>query len=124
MVGDQYFSAVEALLGDVSGLRVCDLGCGQGKATRYLADQGAQVIGVDVSAKMLEIAQRYETAEPRGITYVQADVERPDALDLETFDGVVCNMALMDIPSLEPALRTVARILRPGGWFVFSIIHP
>lgn len=122
--GDQYFSAVQALLGDVSGLRVCDLACGQGKATRYLADQGAQVVGVDVSLKMLEIARRYEAAEPRGITYVQADVERPDALDGETFDGVVCNMALMDIPNLEPALRTVARILRPGGWFVFSIIHP
>src|SRR6187401_2737096 len=66
---DQYFSAVEALLGDIRGLRICDLACGQGRATRYLADQGAHVVGVDVSAKMLEIAQRYETAEPRGITY-------------------------------------------------------
>ena len=122
--GDQFFSAVEALLGDVGGLRVCDLGCGQGRATRYLADQGAQAVGVDVSTKMLEIARRYEAAEPRGITYVQADVERPDALAGETFDGVLCNMALMDIPNLEPALRTVARILRPGGWLVFSIIHP
>ena len=122
--GDQYFAAVEELLGDVGGLRVCDLACGQGKAARYLAEHGANVVGVDVSAKMLEIARRYEAAEPRGITYVQADVERPDALAGESFDGVVCNMALMDIPNLEPALETVSCILRPGGWFVFSIIHP
>jgi SAM-dependent methyltransferase len=40
------------------------------------------------------------------------------------FDGVVCHMALMDIPDLAPTLRSVARILRPGGWFVFSILHP
>ena len=46
--GDQIFSAVETLLGDVRGLRVCDLACGQGKAARCLADRGAQVVGVDV----------------------------------------------------------------------------
>ena len=121
---DDFFRAVEALMGEVRGLRICDLGCGQGRAARYLADQGAQIVAVDVSAGMLEIARRYEAAEPRGITYVQADVTCPDAIDIGTFDGVVCNMALMDIPSLEPALQTVKRILRPGGWFVFSILHP
>ena len=121
---DQYFMAVNELLGNVDGLRICDFGCGQGRVARYLADHGAQVVGVDVSAKMLEIARRYEASEPRGIVYVQADATCPDTVDVGTFDGVVCNMALMDIPSLEPTLETVARILRPGGWFVFSIIHP
>jgi 2-polyprenyl-3-methyl-5-hydroxy-6-metoxy-1,4-benzoquinol methylase len=121
---DDFFRAVAALMGEVQGLRICDLGCGQGRVARYLADRGADVVGVDVSATMLEIAGRYEAAEPRGIAYVQADVTRPDALDVGTFDGVVCNMALMDIPDLDPALRTVSQILRPGGWFVFSILHP
>ena len=122
-VADQYFAAVEGLLGDVSGLRLCDLACGQGKATRYLADHGAHVVGVDVSAKMLEIAGRYESARPRGIIYVQADVERPDALAGETFDGVVCNMALMDVPNLEPALRTVSRD-PPARRLVRLLDHP
>lgn len=121
---DDFFRAVADLMGDVGGLRICDLGCGQGRVARYLAKQGAAVVGVDVSAKMLEIARRYEEAEPRGITYVQADVTRPDTVDVGTFDGVVCNMALMDIPDLEPALQTVSQILRPGGWLVFSILHP
>jgi len=121
---DDFFRAVAVLMGDVSGLRICDLACGQGRVARYLAAQGAQVVGLDVSAKMLEIARRYEAAEPCGITYVQADVTRPDTVDVGTFDGVVCNMALMDIPDVEPALHTVSQILRPGGWFVFSIIHP
>jgi hypothetical protein len=43
---------------------------------------------------------------------------------LGQFDGVVCFMALMDIPELMPTLQSVARILRPGGWFIFSILHP
>jgi SAM-dependent methyltransferase len=40
------------------------------------------------------------------------------------FDGVVSNMALMDIPDLAPTVRAVARVLRPSGWFVFSVLHP
>ncbi|GCE21031.1 methyltransferase domain-containing protein [Dictyobacter kobayashii] len=43
---------------------------------------------------------------------------------LGMFDGVVCSMALMDIQDLAPTLHSVARILRPGGWFAFSILHP
>jgi ubiquinone/menaquinone biosynthesis C-methylase UbiE len=121
---DDFFLAVESLMGDVRGLRVCDLACGQGRVARYLASQGAQVVGVDVSAKMLEIARRYKAAESRGITYVQADVTRPDTVGVGTFDGVVCNMALMDVPDLESALQTISQILRAGGWFVFSILHP
>jgi 2-polyprenyl-3-methyl-5-hydroxy-6-metoxy-1,4-benzoquinol methylase len=121
---DGFFPASTALMGEVRGLRICDLACGQGRVARYLADQGAQVVGVDISEKLLDLARCYESAAPRGVTYVHADVERTDALQDERFDGVICNMALMDIPNLEPALRTVSRILRPGGWFVFSIIHP
>lgn len=41
-----------------------------------------------------------------------------------TFDGVVCALALVDIPDLAATLRTVHRILKPGGWFVFLITHP
>src|SRR5205814_1011030 len=62
--------------------------------------------------------------QPRGIAYVQGDAQRLDGVGDAGFDGVVCKMALMDIPDLGATARTVARILRPGGWFVFSITHP
>jgi cyclopropane fatty-acyl-phospholipid synthase-like methyltransferase len=65
MPGDDFVRAVAALMGEVNGLRLCDFGCGQGRVARYLADQGAEVVGVDVSAAMLEIARRYEAAERR-----------------------------------------------------------
>jgi SAM-dependent methyltransferase len=117
-------AAADRLMGDISGQRILDLGCGQGKATRPLADRGAQVLGVDISERMLEIARRYEAATPRGIEYRLDDAQRLDTVDDASFDGVVCFMALMDIPELAPTLRSVARVLRPGGWFVFTILHP
>lgn len=124
MRDDPYFPAAEALMGDVAGLRICDLACGQGRVARHLADQGAYVVGVDLSARLLAIARRHEAAEPRGIEYLQADARSLDGVAGATFDGVLCFMALMDIADLAPALRTVARVLRPGGWFVFAILHP
>ncbi len=115
---------MEALLGEVAGQRVCDLACGQGRVARRLVEMGARVVGVDISAKLLELARRHEQAQPRGITYLKADARSLEGIADSTFDGVVCFMALMDIPDLAPTLHTVARILRPGGWFVFATLHP
>jgi len=112
------------LAGEVKGQKVCDLACGQGIVSRRLAEKGAEVVGVDVSAGMLDLARSYERDEPRGVTYIHEDAHTLDAVANRTFDGVVCNMALMDIPDLAAALRTVSRILRPRGWFVFSVVHP
>src|SRR3712207_1770215 len=63
-------------------------------------------------------------SDPRGITYLDADARCLDGVSDHAFDGVICFMALMDIPDLALTLRTVARILRPGGWFVFATLHP
>jgi SAM-dependent methyltransferase len=121
---DPIFAPVDALLGEVAGLRVCDLACGQGRVARYLAERGAHVVGVDVSAKLLAIAAAHERSAPRGIGYLRDDAQRLAGLRDAAFDGVVCHMALMDIPDLGATLRSVARVLRPRGWFVFAILHP
>lgn len=57
------------LLGDVAAVSICDLGCGQGKLARWLAQQGANVTGVDQSSKLLKIAERYEATQPLGIRH-------------------------------------------------------
>jgi ubiquinone/menaquinone biosynthesis C-methylase UbiE len=112
------------LVGEVDGLRICDLACGQGHITRELSRRGAQVVGVDLSSELIQIARRDETVEPLGIIYVIDDAQTLGTLPDEDFDGVVCNLALMDIPELESTFRAVWRILRPAGWFVFTITHP
>lgn len=115
---------LDDLLGDVRGQRVASIACGQGRDTRRLADLGATVIGVDASGTLLDHARRLEQDRPRGIEYLHGDAQRLDGLADTSYDGALCYMALMDIPELEPALRSVARILKPGGWFVASIVHP
>ena len=112
------------LIGDVRGLRICDLACGQGAVTRKIAQCGAEVVGVDLSAELLKIAEREEQAAPLGVTYLQDDAEKLGELPDETFAGVVCNMSLMDISDLASTLAAVRRVLRASGWFVFSITHP
>ena len=107
------------LVGDVSEQRILDLGCGQGRIARELARRGNDVVGVDLSTELLQIA-----SEQKRITYVHGDACTTDWWDGVTFDGVVSNMALMDIDDLGGAVSTAAATLRPGGWFAWSIIHP
>ena len=63
---DPLFHVVETLMGDVAGRRVCDLACGQGRVARRLAELGAMVVGIDLSARLLEIARRREARRPGG----------------------------------------------------------
>lgn len=112
------------LLGDVAGQAVLSLACGQGQDARLLARLGANVTGIDLSTEMLRYASRHEAADPRGITYVQGNAQDLAEFGDASFDGVLCHMALMDIPELAPTIRSVARVLRGGSWFVFSIVHP
>jgi ubiquinone/menaquinone biosynthesis C-methylase UbiE len=116
--------ALFALLGNVSGKHICDLACGQGVIARKLAHRGASVVGVDISAKLLEIARREEQAEPLGIAYMQDDAQTLSKLRDAEFDSVVCNMSLMDIPDIQATFQQVQRILRSSGVFVCSIVHP
>jgi ubiquinone/menaquinone biosynthesis C-methylase UbiE len=116
--------AFDDLVGDLRGQRVASIACGQGRDARRLADLGATVVGVDAAESLLVHARRLEQDNPRGIEYLHGDAQRLDVLADASYDGAVCYMALMDIPDLEATLRSTARILKPGGWFVASIVHP
>lgn len=111
-------------LGPLTGLRVLDIACGHGRVTRELARRGAMVTGVDLSRALLDKAEAVEDGEPLGIQYVHGDAASVPGLDDAAFDAVVCNFGLSDIDDLDRALATVHRTLRPGGSFVFSILHP
>lgn len=106
----------------MTGKRVLDIACGQGRMSRHLAELGAEVVGVDISATMLDKAR---AVGPQKITYVRANIARSPAWwDGQPFDGCTCELALMDIDDLEGTLSTVTAVLRSGGWFVASIVHP
>jgi 2-polyprenyl-3-methyl-5-hydroxy-6-metoxy-1,4-benzoquinol methylase len=110
------------LLPDVAGKRVLDLGCGVGQLAFYLAETGAaEVIGVDVSEKMLELA-RSERGHPR-VTYERAAIEDV-AFAPERFELVVSSLAFHYVKDYRGLVRRVAEWLTPGGVLVYSTEHP
>ena len=113
-----------ALAGDVAGLRVLDVGCGQGAATRALAAAGGEVTGADVTPELLAVARRHEAAQPLGVGYLDSDAQDLAELPDAAFDLVTCQLALMDIPDLDATLAAVRRVLRPAGSFVAVLSHP
>ncbi len=108
------------MLGDVRGLRVLDLACGEGFYSRRIRMAGAaSVTGVDISAAMIELAEAAEAREPLGINYCCADVA---GLRLpERFDRVAAAYLLhyaKDVAELEAMCSSIAGCLEPGGRLV------
>lgn len=113
-----------AFIPDLRGLRVIDLGCGEGHNTRTLARRGARMTGVDLSSEMIAAARASEAEEPLGIIYQVDTFTRLDGCEDASFDVAVSTMALMDSPDVAAAARAVHRVLRPGGGLYFSVLHP
>jgi SAM-dependent methyltransferase len=110
--------------GALIGASVLEVGCGAASCARWLTRQGARAVALDLSAGMLRQARR--AAERTGITVplVQAGAEQLPFAD-GSFD-LACS-AFGAVPFVaDPArvMREVARVLRPGGRWVFSVNHP
>ena len=119
--------AADRLLAVENGELVLDMACGNGLYARHLADMGACVLACDFSRKLLELAAKRSKEYIGKIEYRFADAtdeEQLLSLGTQRFDAAVCNMALMDIASIDPLMRAMAKLLRPGGRFVFSLMHP
>jgi len=113
-----------ALLGDVAGKRVLDAGCGEGRFSRMLAERGATVTAIDLSEKMIGHARQMEDGGPLGIDYQVKDMCDLASIQNGGFDVVVAYLSIIDVEDYETALSEIARVLRLGGRFVFSLIHP
>lgn len=122
LAGAAEWPALRAMLPDLRGLRVVDLGCGYGWFCRHASEQGAaSVLGLDVSEAMLARAASM-TSDPL-IRYERADLETLE-LPEAAFDFVYSSLTLHYIDDLPRLLATVHSALMPGGRLVFSIEHP
>lgn len=115
--------AMFELLGNITGMVILDLACGEGYNTRIMAQKGAITTGVDFSEKMIRFACEKEEKEPLGAVYSVGDACQLPFFDC-TFDVVACFMALQDIKDYKNTVKEVKRVLKPGGRFVFVIPHP
>jgi malonyl-CoA O-methyltransferase len=110
-------STVLGLLPAVTGLTVLDAGCGTGRYSGQLQARSATAVGVDLSLPMLERARKVISR------VVRADL-RALPCSAMSVDHVICGLALGDVPELELALAEAARVLRPGGRLIYSVVHP
>jgi len=111
------------MLPDINGLMGIDIGCGEGYNTRIAAKSGAELTAIDISEMFIASAKEDEIREPLGIKYKVAsaiDLPFPD----ESFDFTIATMSLMDISDTKKALSEAYRVLKPNGFFQFSISHP
>lgn len=114
--------AMLALLPEVAGKRVLDAGCGPGVYAEWLVNHGADVVGLDVSSKMIGIAARRLQGKVR---LIQADFSQPlDFLEASSFDLVLSALALDYVRDWTSVFREFFRVLREPSYFVFSVGHP
>ncbi|HLB29507.1 MAG TPA: class I SAM-dependent methyltransferase, partial [Dehalococcoidia bacterium] len=119
--------STERLLAVRPGATVLDIACGNGAFSRRLAHLGAQVVAFDFSRRFLERARTRTTEHADRIEYKLVDATDEAqllALGPQRFDAAVCTMALMDMATIEPLLSALGQLLKPGGPFVFSVMHP
>ncbi len=117
-------------------MRVLDVACGQGILCRQLASIGVRVVGVDASAGLIDAARKRTATMPGGpeaharLRFEVGDATRLESLatawglEPQTLDAVTCVMALSNIEPLEPVMRGVSNLLKPGGLFVWVVTHP
>jgi SAM-dependent methyltransferase len=112
------------LLGDVTDKRVLEVGCGSAPCARWLAAQGAHPVALDLSAAMLRHAAALGAATGLAVPLVQAGAERLPFTDA-SFDAACSAFgAVPFVAEPERVMREVARVLRPGGRWVFAVNHP
>lgn len=116
------WSELQKILPAFAGQRVLDLGCGYGWHCKYAADhQASSVLGTDISEKMLQKAREINSAPQ--IQYQRIAMEDLDFPD-ESFDVVLSSLAFHYVQDFGALAARIARWVRPGGHFVFSVEHP
>lgn len=112
------------LMGDVSGQRILDIGCGEGGYSRELTRLGAEVVGIDCAAKSIEYAKKQSLEEGLNVEYYVRNSNDLNELESNYFDIVLSSMMLMDCEDLDGTIEEISRVLKPNGKVYASVLHP
>ncbi|MES2006587.1 MAG: class I SAM-dependent methyltransferase [Patescibacteria group bacterium] len=102
------------------GVKILEVGCGDGYFTSAFAEKGAEVVGSDIAREMIEHAKK---REPK-LQWHAAPADKLDFAQDASLDTVVVVLALQNIENLNGALSEASRVLKPGGSLVFVLNHP
>ncbi|MGI6295861.1 MAG: class I SAM-dependent methyltransferase [Armatimonadota bacterium] len=116
--------AMLEMIGAATGKEILDLYCGAGYFSRRLAALGANVTAVDNSDRLVGIAREINSRERCTIQYAVAEANDLSVIEDSMFDDIVCNMGLTNTRDLAGTVAALARLVKLGGRFIFSIAHP
>ena len=102
------------------GERVLDAACGEGFFTRALAESGAEIVGVDISSELINMAKKLSPKK----AFFTAPMEDMSFAKNESFDKAFSVLSLQNIEHVSQAVGEVARVLKQGGEFVVVLNHP
>lgn len=111
-------------LGDVSGKKILEIGCGGGQNSIVLTKWGAEVIGLDISENQLEFARKLAKKEGVNVEFIQGKMEDLSRFEDETFDVTISSHAIGYASDLNAVFMETARVLKPNGFLVFCFEHP
>jgi 2-polyprenyl-6-hydroxyphenyl methylase/3-demethylubiquinone-9 3-methyltransferase len=108
----------------LKGKRVLDVGCGGGILSDSMARKGAEVVGIDLAAKALRVAQLHalEASTPN-VQYREISAEALADQEPGSFDAVTCMEMLEHVPDPSSVVRACSRLVKPGGWVFISTIN-
>lgn len=108
----------------VKGKRVLDVGCGGGILADAMARSGADVLGIDLAAKALRVAQLHALeAQTKGVEYREISAEALAVEQPSSFDVVTCMEMLEHVPDPALVVQACAALVKPGGYVFFSTIN-
>lgn len=114
--------ATQTVLATIALNKILECGCGTGKNTAWLAQKGSSLTAMDFSEAMLQKAAE-KVASPN-VTFVQADLTQRWPFEREAFDAITSNLVLEHIENLPHVFKEAARVLKTGGYFFVSELHP
>lgn len=122
---DTYHAKVVApnlirLVSPAKGVRILEIGCGEGYFSRMFANEGAMVDAADIAPELIQIAKE----KGGGPSYHVAPAEKLSLAADHAYDVVVAVLTLQNMERIEPVFKEVARVLVPGGRFIFVLNHP
>jgi 2-polyprenyl-3-methyl-5-hydroxy-6-metoxy-1,4-benzoquinol methylase len=119
---DLFIPRLLAVAGSPEGLRVLDAGCGEGIVSRSLIATAAQMVGIDVSPRLIAYARERDLT--KRITYVVHDLSQPLPQYTHAFDLILSNLVLNDVPNYIGFITTLSQCLKPQGRLVLSMNNP
>ncbi len=117
--------AMKELVGNLKGLKVLDAGCGFGDYSFWAFEQGVkEVVGVDISDKMINAAKERSQKKGVNIEFIQSDLSDLGVFNDNYFDLIMSSIVISYFDDLNKYFKEFARVLKKKGRFVFSDVHP